>query len=161
MHATALDAKVAARNRVHALALAHWEEMREALRPFIGRKVQNVGGDIAAKVKAVLPTGEGWEGLHRMHYEATSYSLRVSLHTVESGPGMCGRTDYQIAHYAEVSLHLGSLDKGVLTELGQIYPLRTDYTAAEVQRWREELDAADKAKREAEYRLVLFGQYDR
>lgn len=161
---TALDAKIAARNEVNALANASFPDAVTALQPFVGQKVCKADGSLLEKVKKALPptlSANGSEA-HTWYSTGHGYSLvlNVKTCTCSKARNATPTNDYQIANYAESTLYLGDLQNGVLTKLHNAPTYKTDYTADFVREARKEVEQADKAKREAESKIHHFGMYD-
>lgn len=159
LHASPLVAKVTARNRVNALALTHTPGILEVLQPFVGQKVINADGTILKKLRDRLPRDAGGNTSRAgwWHYSSTDYRLRVEFKLNESYDSRGS----EIAMYAEQSVDLGTLQNGVLTELGTLPDLRLTYSTAEVIEARKELQAAKELVSAAQRKLFDFGEYDR
>lgn len=158
IHATQLEAKVAARNKVNGIALRMFPAMIEALRPFIGKKITIAGNQLSMKLRSALPKSpaspsESW------YYSASSYALWVQFKTCEVFPSRW--PDTTIASYAEHAICIADLNIGTLDKLPANPPqLRTDYTTGEVESARANLKAAKDALHAAEFALAGFGEYD-
>lgn len=156
-YATRLEAKVAARNQVNALALEMAPKMIEALRPFVGQKILNQGDVLSAKVKAALPSGEYTPERH-FWYTANKYALWANFKTCTSSPGHYG--DHHVASYAETSFLIGEMDGHTLKAVKNGQTARTDFTVEEIQKAREAFKAAQAALDSAQSALSGFGEYD-
>lgn len=156
VYACALDAMVTAQNNVNKAALERWPQMLDALRPFVGSKVINADGTISKKVRAALPELPHDVALSG-HYSSTDYSLSARLKTCECHAGR----GCELANYAERNLHLGEISRGILTKLGDVQPLRTNYSAPDVEQLRQQLKGAKARVSELESQLWPFGEYDR
>ena len=160
IHSNPLDAKIAARNAVHAAALEYWPKLRVALCPFVGKKITTVSGRLTAKVLAALPeSGAGRAQPTPVHlwYQASSYTLRVTFEVCECS---AGRHDCSIAQYAETCIPLGDIKDGVLTDLIAPYDLRTDYNADNIRELREQVQTVRNELQTLENCLVHFGEHD-
>jgi hypothetical protein len=150
-----LQAKVAARNHNHVLALSMLPAILEACRPFIGKKVKNADGTLAKAFLKTLPilphasNGQAW-------YQASNYSLTVDVKVSEQFPEPdCGCT------YAESTQYLGDLADGILTKVYDMPTgLRADYTAEEIAVIRKSVQGARSILRDLENKLVGFGEYE-
>jgi hypothetical protein len=155
----ALQAKIAARNEVNAIANARFADAVAALQPFVGQKVCKVDGSLLAKVEKALTPTEGGRGGEPHTWYSTGHGYSVTLN-VKVCTSARTKGDYQIAHYAEDTIYLGDLSNGVLTRLYDAPNRRTDYSEDFVRAARLEVEKADKAKREAESKVHYFGLYD-
>lgn len=150
MNTNILAARVIARNRANANAMALYDAYAKALAPFIGQKILKADGCLLAKVIAVLPTLP-------MHYyrEHSNYSLRFVAKECENIQGGCGCV------YEETSVYIGDLTNGVLVKLYERPTFRTDYCVEEIQMLRQLAEKARDDARQAESKLDGFGFYDR
>lgn len=164
---TDLEAQVAARNLANAEANRLAPIVREACRPFIGKKIRKADGSrtkaFSEAINAALPEWKADGYATPAIWVSTARGLRVYLEvktcvsTNSTGPG--------IAHYAEASLAIGTIENGILvsivgtTETGE--PLRTNYTAEGVKAARAAVDEAEQALRDAQSALAPFNRYDR
>lgn len=162
-HPTALAAKIAARNHVHALRNSVAPMLQEVLRPLVGTKVCNVGGELNKRtrdlLRAVETSIDGTVGMASVYVSASPYNITARFKVCHGHPMRDGRGEY--AEYAESVAYLGELSNGVLTKLVDGDDARTDYTEAEVLAARQELAAAQKALSAAQSKLNYFGEYDR
>lgn len=157
IHKTALEAKVAARNRVNALALEMVPTMVEALRPFVGQKMLNQGNVISAKVKLALPAPQS--GAQKWFwYQPSPYSFRVNFKADELYSGNFGENI--CAAYAEQSFTIGEIEGQTLKAVCNGHTARTDYAVEEVIKARAEIRSAKEALSAAESKLCGFGEYD-
>lgn len=157
--AARLDAKVAAVNKANAEANRLRPLFIEAFRPFVGKKILTHSG-LAQKPKEVVAklvppfVADGYTTPH-VYRDPSSFSLRFTVKICVNMPTGDG------CAYHEASFYVGELDgynlKDITEPTGQ---LRTDYTAAEVQQLRKNIDAAETAKRDAESKLAPFSRHD-
>lgn len=167
-HATVLDAKIAARNRVNKLAIATIPTMIAALQPFIGKKVLNVGPALCQRLKDALPKDNcGGKGASadQWYYSPSSNSLYACFSVSECAAAM--KPDKWRSYptdtweQATTSALIAEFKDGVLIKAGCGQTWRTDYNREEVERDRAAYDTAKKAADEAESRLEHFGTWDR
>lgn len=159
---TPLEAKVAARNSVHEILKVWGPKFLEAARGFQGKQIRLASGARSAKWnKAVTALIEQVGGSFQCWVETTWYSLRVCFKVSRTYP--LKQADHSGAQYAEASLNIGGLNGGMLFEVPtyeSLDGLRTDYTAQEVLKLREEHKAADEVRRQLESKLCHFGHHD-
>jgi len=165
-HDTVLEAKVAARNKVNALALEMAPKMIATLAPFVGKKIVNQTGGLSAKAKACLPNDNCTNGA-QFWYRANNYSVDACFKVCEISKGRLYGQEFNgevsqdcIGSYAEQSITLCVVDGLNCERLGPEAHLRTDYSVAEVQAARIALRAAQNALDEARSNLSGFGEYD-
>lgn len=162
MNKTQLEAKVAARNAVHALVLEILPKVRAAVAPLVGKKVAcKAGGLTVAAQKVLDPLRiEPSEFARHLWFRVSDYSLSVEFRTCEIYPL---RGDASGSAYADSSWTIGDIREGTLTSLyegGQASSVRTDYTVAEVEKLREVESAARKTADDTKYALCHFGTRD-
>lgn len=151
-----LVAKVKARNILNSELKQRVPAMIEALKPFIGQKVQKVDGTLLQKVRDALPNIPnavafgGW-------YESRGYSIYARFETcVWEG----------LAHgciYQEDSFCIGDVQDGILKAEQRVSELsffRSDWTVEEVEKARENVRKAKEALSDAQRPLYHFGEYD-
>jgi len=159
-----LDAKIAARNEVNALANESYQAAADALRPFVGQKVCKADGSLLKKVQEALPPSIQQSNGDAHSWYSTGHGYNVVLNVKTSkctrGKNWTPQNDYQVASYAEATLYIGHLQNGVLTGLYDAPAYRSDYTAEFVREARKEAAIADEAKRAAESKIHYFGMYD-
>lgn len=153
-HSTQLAAKVAAQNEANTLANERFEPIIKALAPFVGQKICKVDGSLLEKVKKALPVFPSDFNNSSFYSTGHGYSLRLDIRT-------CHAVEPNGCAYAESTVYLGSLDNGVLINYDKAPNLKTDFTEEYVQEARKEVEAAEKAMRNAEAKLYYFGRYDR
>ena len=159
---TQLAAKVYGRNLVHAKILHYQPIFVAALEPFIGCKVQNVGGALSKRFMNAMPKIEDPE-LFQVYVTSSDYGIRAEFRSCLTVKGSNAHMpDYNVACYTDTTLYLGELVNGVLVKVEDKPPqLRTDYTEAEVLAARAELKHAQEALSAAQSKLYCFGEYDR
>jgi hypothetical protein len=145
-----LPARVAAKNRANANAMALYDAFTKALAPFVGQKITKANGDLLAKVVDALPS------LSFFHYrDSSQYSLRyVAKESQNLGDGIG-------CVYEETSVYIGDLVNGVLVKLYDRPVIRTDYNENEIKLLRKLAEDARDEARKAESALGSFGLYDR
>lgn len=166
IHNTTLEAKIAARNKVNALALEMAPKMIAALAPFVGKKIINQGGGLAAKVRACLPDDPCTPSVS-WWYSANNYSVSVNFKVCEHSKGTRYGKEWNgeicqgcIGNYMETHITLAVVDGNNLERLGPEPHLRTDYTGEAIQAARVALRAAQSALDDARSNLSGFGEYD-
>ena len=156
---TALEAKVAARNQVNALANQLSPSILEALKPFIGTKCFNLGAAMSQKLRKALPELPNTVEASAYYTTGHGYSLAVVFKTSTMYPGRFG--DHCVASYAEETVYLVDIElKSMARKLYDFEPRRTDYTANEVLAARAELKTAKDAVSRAQSKLYHFGEHD-
>lgn len=154
-HTTALEAKVAAHNRTHAEINRLAPLMREAFRPFIGKKVLTHGG-VVAKLKTEIDklTEDSRACGFRVWRDGGNYSVYYYVDCTEQIEGrgcVYGKGSFYVCE-------VEGYDCKKLIEDGK--PLRTDYTAEEIRNKRKLAEKLADEARTAEYALTPFGKYD-
>lgn len=164
VYETTLAAKVAARNEVNRLANAAFPDAAKALEPFVGQKVCKVDGSLLEKVNKALPPTMSANGseAHSWYSTGHGYNLVLNVKTCKCSKARNATptNDYQIANYAESTVYLGHLQNGILTGLYDAPSYKTNYSESFVHEARQEVEQADKVKREAESKIHYFGLYD-
>ena len=145
-----LSARVIARNRANANAMALYDLFSKALAPFVGQKIEKVDRAFLAKVRAVLP---------KMTFFFYRYPSIYSVSFVAKESEML--SDGYSCVYEEALVYVGDVSNGVLVKLYDRPAFRTDYTVAEVQELRNQLSEARKAVSTIKSKLNGFGEYDR
>jgi hypothetical protein len=162
-----LNAKVRAFNKVNARANELHGELVAMFRPFVGKKILTQSGFIA-KLKPQIDALREREshpgrGRFQLYTGSSHYTLSFVLKAWESYQG-----EEHGGSYAEAYLHLGELGKNsnglpedhLASLTSEPLALRSDYSADEVRRLREEAKQAEERAREAQSALHPFGQYD-
>ena len=116
-----------------------------AIRPFLGKKVKKVTGELTEKFKSILP-----ESLLPHSYRSSSnYSLYYMVKScIGYGEHNC--------IYHEESIYFGDLTDGILTKEATFEPRKCDYTVAEISELRKKADDAEKAFDKAKSALFPF-----
>lgn len=151
----ALLARVRARNAVNRVANELQKEAIAAFTPLVGQKILKQDGELMKKYADLAPNvSVGTPGTSVQVWRPHSdYSLCWVARVCETVDGR--------SYYGEAYFYVGRLDKGVLIELHKADERRTDYSADEVVRLREECREAKEVAREAEGKLHPFGEYER
>lgn len=148
-----LAARVQAVNVANAYANSIQPGLAQLCEKFINTKIRNKDGSLAKKFKEQLDT------LNLPHLtplyvqrHCTEYSLsfRVTAHTSVG--------DENGSH--TTTIPIGGISDGILTEINNYEPDRTDYTVAEVTRLREEYKEKRRAADAAYSALGIFGEHD-
>lgn len=151
-----LDAKIAARNHVNALANDRLPKIREAVKPFLGKKVALQGGGMTAKLDAALSIFRATNLTDQVWFNARTYTLEATFKTCFKVQGENGCV------YAERAVTFAELerDSNNLKQLYTTTTFRTDYTVQEIEIARKAVTVARDAMRAAEWQLVGFGEHD-
>ncbi len=160
-HPNALSARVANANAANARANQLYPQLVEVFSPYVGAKILKIDGSLLQKIqKQISELGMDDPGRNiNVYHDRQRYGLSfvVKIHNdYESGSG-----DYQLACYHESSVYVGNLDGGVLTEIREHTPYRTDYTVADILAKREAFRKAQTAADNARSALYPFGENDR
>lgn len=156
--ATALEAKVAARNQVNELANRLSPAIFEALKPFIGTKCFNQGAAISQKLRKALPELPNTVEASARYTTGHGYDLSVIFKTSTMYPDRWGQ--HHCASYAEETVYLVEIQGTIAEKLYEFQRRRTDFTADEVKTARAELKEAQGAVSRAQSKLYLFGEHD-
>lgn len=143
-----LASKVNARNQVNALSNEKQLAIRTALLPFIGQKVRLKAGGTTAKLDAALAPFVSNDRCARIWFCVRCYAIEARFEVVVDGT----RQEY--------GCDLGRVENNVLTQLRDQQALRTDWTAEEVEKAREDALAAREAMHTAEFAFRHFGTHD-
>jgi hypothetical protein len=147
-----LAALVAAENKVVSYQQQLYPQLAAMFGPLVGKQIVKGDGTLLAKYKALLPELPSSPSLN-VFYVKDNFSLRWTVKVSEPvPPNGCV--------YREVSLYVGSLRDGVLTEIADPPQDRSDFTVEEILRKRADVEAADEALRGAKAALCPFGMYD-
>lgn len=147
-----LEARVKNVNKVNACANEYHAALTEFFRGYVGKKVCNADHSLTKRVKDQLPTLPDSHNL-RITNRAYEYYISFYISGHESWEHGC------VSH--EVTLYIGKLKDGVLTELTESPGYRTTYTTQEVEVCREHYRSMEKQYRDAQSALYPFGEYDR
>ena len=151
---THLQAKVEAVNQVNAEINRIAPLFREAVKPFIGKKVLKVGG-FTEQLKKVFPEIKAWQ----WYRHCSDYSLSITIRACTSYDST--RETNCFACYHENTFYFGDVENQVLTKVDENFtPLKCDYTVEEIQEKRKNLEIAQDALRKAESALYPFPRYD-
>lgn len=137
-----LEAKIKARNKVNQYALEIGPRVIEALKPFIGQKVCNVGGELSKKVMGQLPALQNEFNIRAFYSTGHGYTVTVQLNASET-------TRQGHAMYCDATVYVANLRNGILESMfPDMEPAdwRTDYTV-------DEYRALEKQIRDAESTL--------
>jgi hypothetical protein len=146
---TNLEAKVEAVNQVNAEINRVAPLFREAVKPFIGKKVLKAGG-FTEQLKKVFPEIKAWQ----WYRNGSDYSLSITIRA-------CINYGEHYACYHEASFYFGEVKDQVLVGVECDSALRKcDYTPEYVREKRKALDDATEAMRKAEFELSPFSRYD-
>jgi hypothetical protein len=119
-----------------------------AARPFLGKKVKKVTGELTKEFKSILPKSL----LHFSYLSLSNYSLYFVIKT-SSNFGSCHCV------YHEESIYFGDLTDGIFTKEATFEPRKCDYTVAEISELRKKADDAEKAFDKAKSALSPFSRY--
>lgn len=156
---TALEAKVAARNQVNALANQLSPAIFEALKPFVGTKCFNQGAAISKKLREALPELPNTIEASGSYTTGHGYSLVVIFKSATYST----HNEYDRSEYAEETVYLADIGRNdwTMPKLYDFTPRRVNFTVDEVKTARAELKAAQNLVSAAQSKLCLFGEYDR
>lgn len=144
-----LSARVIARNRANANAMALYDLLSKVFAPFAGQKIKKVDGTLLAKVQASFP-----KITFSFYRYRSNYSVCYVAKECQS------LSDGNSCVYEEATVYIGDVSNGVLVKLYDRPELRTDWTVEEVQKLRIEAEKAKEAARKAESKLLEFGTHD-
>lgn len=155
-----LEAQVAAWNKVNARANELAVTLADAFRPLLGKKIIVNGGGLMEKYKHLCPPRQN--AISEVGVDACHSNNLFSLHWhVKASERYFNARGDTFTCYAETSVSVGRIADHILTEVETpCTDRRTDYTADEVRRLREEVEAAEKAFHQAENALSPFTRYD-
>jgi hypothetical protein len=170
IHATALEARIVARNRAHAEAIKLHAVIAPIFAALVGRVLFKSGGGFLAKVAKLLPEMPWNEnGLRIYHESGSNYRLAWVIKCSESYRGDGRDPGYTPCCYEEASCTIGEISNdwtgqtpsGILKNISPPPAFRTDYTAAEIIAARAKVKVAEEALSDAKSGLEDFGEYDR
>lgn len=119
-----------------------------AIRPFVGKKVKKVTGELTEKFKSILPESN----LPHSYHSGSNYSLCFVVKScIGYGEHFC--------LYHEESIYFGDLTDGILVKEATFEPRKCDYTVAEISELRKKADDAEKAFDKAKSALHPFSRY--
>jgi hypothetical protein len=150
---TVLETRVKGVNKANAFANELWPRLVAVFAPFVGQKIEKVDGPLLAKIQKLVDALNLPNGDIHVYRHVSNYSLAYTVKTCECTNG--------IAHYFEQTLYIGKMNNGVLVELKELEPFKTDYTAENVLKAREAYKVAKEAADKAQSALYPFGEYDR
>lgn len=147
-----LETQVIAVNLCHKAAVATFETLKQALRPYIGKQIVKKDGSLLTKIRNAMPplTSDLCVSIyHRPSAYGLSWRVRVCV------------TDSSSTEYAEAYITPGRINEdGVLVSITKdVPPLRYDYTVEEVLKRRQEIIAAEQTLRECQTALGPFTRY--
>ena len=150
-----LKAKVKAVNYCHEEANKLYDVLLPIFKPLLGCRVDKMDGTFLAKIAKLVPD---FHPIPRLSvFRSTSeYSLSFTVKACEQ------ITDSHGCLYYEITLYIGDLRGGILTELtARPKPFRTDFSEQEILdkriTWRKARDAFESARSD----LWPFGEeYD-
>lgn len=145
-------------NRCHKQANLWYPRLREIWEPLVGTKILKADGHTFlqkyANLMPALPTGHGAKSA--MVYRHTSeYNLAWCVKVCEQ----CIGTEHCL--YYEVTIYIGGMSNGVLTDVIDNEDRRCDYTEGWLLDKRRVFAEAETALNEAKSALFPFGErYD-
>ena len=152
-----LHARIIAQNQCNEVANRLHEKLSEAMKPFVGQKVQTAPGDLIKKVaeianatiKSIVP--EMTPSI-TVFYRKNDYVLRWIIKT-----SLCHNN---IAYYAENNVSIGRTHGNILVELIDPHCYKTDFTLEQILNLRKELQDAKNTISKIQNGLYHFGEYD-
>lgn len=136
MRSQELPAKIKATNRANAEAMATQTKLLDFFRQYVGQRIFKADGSLFAKIEGKWPD---------LPYEPSLRFWRpTSDYTLSWRVSACENYGDHTCTYAEAAIPVGVISNGVLTELVEPVPLRTDYSLDEVLALRE---SAKEARR--------------
>lgn len=153
-----LEAKLRARNRLHTEAKRWLAISKAALPAWVGKPIQNTGGDLKKKFKDSLPDLPNSVELS-LRVSSSAYTLRLEVRTCEMIRNDCGCV------YQDDSFSLGDIDAGVLQKIVPCHeqpPLRSDFDREEVESVRRHLEQVEDHARNlrGSPQIQFFGTHD-
>jgi len=150
---THLEAKVAAYNKAAAAVLATWAPVYRRIVPFVGKKIEKADGSLTKAFKEAIeaeippPTPD-------VRYVVYSSGWHVYVEFTAHAPFG------DVAVFDKVSLHVGTVRKGVLTVLaGEPSNVRCDYDAADIEAKIEVARQAQQAANDAKNDCYPFTEF--
>jgi hypothetical protein len=148
-----LKARVKARNKVNAHAIAFYTMMAAVFKPLIGEKVEKADGSLLAKIDKILPPFPEEEGLRFWRHHAP-YSIAWGLDIREPVQ------DAEVWTYEKEIVYIARVDNQILTSMESPFTARTDYKASEIERLRKAYEKAKNDADKARSALFPFGESD-
>lgn len=156
-----LAAAIQSQNEVNRLVNEFTPKLREAMRPFVGKKIFNADGSKTKKVaevlKKVLP--DVTPGFQHSLYSGGALGYHFYVSTFYAYPGETHGSSIQKSAF----LYIGELERNsnALKEISSVESnLKTDWTAEEISNLRKELSAAKDVVHKIQSKMHLFGEYD-
>lgn len=167
-HPDATTAKVAAVNNAHAYGAKLYAVLAEFFRPYVGQKIENADGSIPVRIKKLMPAfpdADLPEYRLMVHRHLSNYSLAWTIRTCEQSPPPSWSNPalgaYPTSHSYDVTVYVGNMRNGVLSDIYKAPDHRWDYTPEGVLAARQALRAAQEKVSEAKAALWPFGEsYD-
>jgi hypothetical protein len=155
-----LDLKVKAVNAASTEANRLMPILLEMFKPFIGQKVELASGGLIKKIKDKLPEMAHSNTLRAL-VRCDTYSITLSIYASSwaKDPEADPRRGDDGQSF-EDSCYIAKTNDGILNELYDWKPLRTNYTVDEIVKKREAVDAAKRALDTARSALYPFGESD-
>lgn len=151
-----LEVRVIGVNRANAYANELAPRLSEVFVEFVGQQIEKATGGLLKKVQDKVNALNLPNTVKLSVYRyASSYSLTYTVKTSET------KMPEGHAYYHETSIYVGSLQNGVLTEVKEYTPAKTDYTAAEVERLRKRHQRLREMADKARSAISEFGEWDR
>lgn len=157
-----LDARVMAKNAVHAWANQVGPILLARFRPLVGQKLLKVDGSFLEKYKGLSDDIPLPDKMHRYWREGTGTGTSSLAYTLD----ICASVDgFDGCIYEKQVVYVGSFTGQVLSSVRDArlvsQTLRTNYTSAEVLRLRDEHKALQEKANKALSALYPFGESDR
>lgn len=146
-----LAMRVAAVNAANGAAWDLYHSLRDVFAPLVGEQVCKKDGGLLAKVERLLPSLPNSRELV-VYRHPSEYHLAFVVRVSVIGDGS--------VQSHEVTVTVGTLEKGVLTGLAEPFKGRSDWTVKEVMFKREAYWGAKRAAEELKSTLFPFGEYE-
>ena len=149
-HATALEAKVEAVNKLHMEVNRQVPLLLILFKQWLGKPVIKADGDLLTKIRKQLPPANGVDFFHKVDDFNLCFRARAS---VPYGGGFCS--------YAETRIGLGRVECCKLASLHDTNELTLNigYTVEGVKAAQKAVDDAERALNKAHANLHPFDRY--
>lgn len=146
-----LPAKVRAVNAGNAYAKTIYGLLAVALRPWVGKQIEKVDGQLLKKVCEQLPAMEN-------NHHTSVYRLHQN-HSLAWVVKICEPLGNFGCLYNETVVYIGEMKNGVLTGICEPPTLRTDYRVEEITAKREAVEKAKALLSAAQSALYPFSEF--
>lgn len=155
-----LEKKVHAINEVQRLAILNFEHIVPILKTFIGQKILLASGDKSAKLKKALSFldeqpkqfGTDYARLHWCMLDINTYSVWMKV--------SCSFKDTDSScFYEDVSIYIGKMENGILTEVETEAPKFETYNVQDVKTLMNEKKQVEDQLSNLKSKLHKFDGY--